>query len=76
MPRQLDQVDSEDVDSSILKTCILFICTHLSIYSSFYLHRVLAKLLNQVESADVDPSILKAFMRTPAVESMAGILCV
>jgi hypothetical protein len=36
----------------------------------------MAKLLNQVESADVDPSILKAFMRTPAVESMAGILCI
>jgi len=26
----------------------------------------------QVEGAEVDPSILKAFMRTPAVESMAG----
>jgi len=35
---------------------------------------VLAKLLDQVESADVDPSILKAFMRTPAVESMAGAI--
>jgi len=33
---------------------------------------VLAKLLDQIESADIDPSILKAFMRTPAVESMAG----
>jgi hypothetical protein len=56
--------------------CYYYFFTHLSIYSSTYLHRVMAKLLNQVESADVDPSILKAFMRTPAVESMAGILCI
>ena len=35
---------------------------------------VLAKLLDQIESADIDPSILKAFMRTPAVESMAGAI--
>ena len=35
---------------------------------------VLAKVLDQVEKADVDPSLLKAFMRTPAVESMAGAI--
>eukprot|EP00802_Teleaulax_amphioxeia_P021496 Tamp_21855.p1 GENE.Tamp_21855~~Tamp_21855.p1 ORF type:complete len:314 (+),score=75.41 Tamp_21855:104-943(+) len=35
---------------------------------------VMAKLLDQVESAEVDPSTLKAFMRTPAVESMAGAI--
>jgi len=35
---------------------------------------VLDKLLDQVEGAEVDPSILKAFMRTPAVESMAGAI--
>ena len=35
---------------------------------------VLAKVLDQVENADVDPSLLKAFMRTPAVESMAGAI--
>ena len=35
---------------------------------------VLAKVLDQVEKVDVDPSLLKAFMRTPAVESMAGAI--
>jgi len=32
------------------------------------------KIFKQVESSEIDPAILKAFMRTPAVESMAGAI--
>jgi len=32
------------------------------------------KIVNQVSKSDLDPDILKAFMRTPAVESMAGAI--
>ncbi|EKX44982.1 hypothetical protein GUITHDRAFT_139269 [Guillardia theta CCMP2712] len=32
------------------------------------------KIYKQVENSEIDPAILKAFMRTPAVESMAGAI--